>query len=73
MIAYNMRYRGPIEYDKICLNILQFWNEVQGMTHYELSNQQKSITNLDNTLSQYVQFFDQNIVQPYYSIILQMS
>ena len=73
MIAYNMRYRGPIEYDKICLNTLQFWNEVQGMTHYELSNQQKSITNLDNTLSQYVQFFDQNIVQPYYSIILQMS
>lgn len=28
MILYNMRYRGPLEYDKFVLNILQFHNEV---------------------------------------------
>lgn len=27
MIVYNNRYRGPIEYDKFILNILQFSNE----------------------------------------------
>jgi hypothetical protein len=28
MILYNMRYRGPLEYDKFALNILQFHNDV---------------------------------------------
>lgn len=28
MIVYNMRYRGPYEYDKLILNIFQFHNEV---------------------------------------------
>lgn len=28
MIYYNMRYRGPYEYEKFILNILQFSNEV---------------------------------------------
>ena len=27
MIHYNMRYRGPYEYDKFVLNILQYSNE----------------------------------------------
>lgn len=27
MIHYNMRYRGPYEYDKFVLNILQYANE----------------------------------------------
>ena len=29
MIKYNLRYRGPFEYDKLILNILQFSNEVK--------------------------------------------
>lgn len=29
MILYNMRYRGPYEYDKFALNIMQFANEVK--------------------------------------------
>lgn len=29
MIKYNFRYRGPFEYDKFVLNILQFSNEVK--------------------------------------------
>ena len=28
MIIYNMRYRGPYEYDKLVLNVFQFHNLV---------------------------------------------
>ena len=28
MIVYNMRYRGPYEYDKFILNVFQFHNEM---------------------------------------------
>lgn len=28
MINYNMRYRGPYEYDKFVLNILQYSNAI---------------------------------------------
>jgi hypothetical protein len=31
MILYNLRYRGPYEYDKFVLNIFQFHNDVQDM------------------------------------------
>lgn len=29
MIRYNLRYRGPFEYDKFILSIFQFSNEVK--------------------------------------------
>ena len=29
MILYNMRYRGPYEYDKFVLNVMQFVNETK--------------------------------------------
>jgi hypothetical protein len=29
VIKYNLRYRGPLEYDKFLLTILQFCNEVK--------------------------------------------
>lgn len=29
MIKYNLRYRGPFEYDKFVLSIFQFSNEVK--------------------------------------------
>lgn len=29
MIIYNMRKRGPYEYDKFCLNIFQAYNEIK--------------------------------------------
>ena len=32
MIHYNMRYRGPYEYDKFVLNILQYANEATNLT-----------------------------------------
>ena len=31
MIVYNMRNRGPLEYDKFVLNILQYHNEVNSI------------------------------------------
>lgn len=31
MITYNMRYRGPYEYDKFILNMMQFHNEINAM------------------------------------------
>ena len=33
MIIYNMRYRGPYEYDKLILNVLQYHNEVMDLVH----------------------------------------
>ena len=29
MILYNMRYRGPYEYDKFVLNTMQYMNEAK--------------------------------------------
>jgi hypothetical protein len=37
MILYDMRYRGPMEYDKFALNILQYSNEINYMLKRELS------------------------------------
>ena len=31
MIKYNLRYRGPFEYDNMVLNSLQYDNEVKSM------------------------------------------
>lgn len=31
MVKYNLRYRGPFEYDKMVLNTLQYDNEVKSM------------------------------------------
>lgn len=36
MILYNMRNRGPYEYDKFTLNILQIYNAVTLSEMYEL-------------------------------------
>ena len=60
MIYYNMRYRGPYEYDKFTLNILQYNN----MTNYFLEelNEDVEYENLkaikdevDNLFNSYVQ------------------
>ena len=33
MIFYNMRYRGPYEYDKFVLNIFQYCNLINEIKH----------------------------------------
>lgn len=41
MITYNIRYRGPFEYEKFVLNIMQNYNEAKELlddfTHYKES------------------------------------
>lgn len=33
MITYNMRYRGPYEYDKLILNVFQYHNDILRLAH----------------------------------------
>ena len=40
MIYYNMRYRGPYEYDKFTLNILNYINFVNDYV-YDMNNTSK--------------------------------
>lgn len=56
MIHYNMRYRGPYEYEKFILNVLQYSNnahdfssELNGLQEYEtLKELHDTITDLYN-------------------------
>lgn len=46
MIVYNMRYRGPLEYDKFILNTLQFHNEINDLIGKELEKPDGSVGDL---------------------------
>lgn len=56
MIHYNMRYRGPYEYEKFILNVLQYSNnahdftsELNGLQEYEtLKELYDTVTELYN-------------------------
>lgn len=57
MIIYNLRYRGPYEYDKLVLNVLQYHNtihEIYEALHKEdeenLAKAQKRIDELNDRL-----------------------
>lgn len=60
MILYNMRYRGPYEYDKFVLNVLQIHNTLtlSELNELQINNEkkdslftiQKNIDNLYNSL-----------------------
>lgn len=60
MILYNMRYRGPYEYDKFVLNVLQIHNSLtlSELNELQINNEkkdslftiQKNIDNLYNAL-----------------------
>ena len=58
MIKYNLRYRGPFEYDKMVLNTLQYDNEVKSMLRkiktgdYALLN--KESNNFENQLNKFM-------------------
>lgn len=72
MIVYNMRYRGPLEYDKFVLNILQFHNEIHAIAKKEietpefknLAETQLKITNQYNKI-----VGKEDLNNPYNSII----
>ena len=51
MINYNMRYRGPYEYDKFILNIFQYSNAIYDFEHDLTENgSYTSINELSNTV-----------------------
>lgn len=58
MILYNLRYRGPYEYDKFILNTLQLSNEAKRMKkrlkEKELHSLQESKKQLDDYLDKAV-------------------
>lgn len=52
MIKYNMRYRGPYEYDKYALNILQFHNEVNRISDKLTRDSNSSLKKLTQQLDE---------------------
>lgn len=52
MIKYNMRYRGPYEYDKYALNILQFHNEVNRISDKLTKDSNSSLKKLTQQLDE---------------------
>lgn len=53
MIHYNMRYRGPYEYEKFILNILQYWNDsCDFLEDFEQVQIYKTIKELENTVNE---------------------
>ena len=56
MILYNMRNRGPFEYDKFVLNILQLYNAINLAEINELkitNDQVKSLIEIKDTINTY--------------------
>lgn len=53
MIYYNMRYRGPYEYDKFTLNILNYVNYVNDYTYdaNNLSESYKTFKDLEEQIN----------------------
>lgn len=51
MILYNMRYRGPFEYDKFVLNIFQVANEAKSLVKKFNSNELDSLKSLRNLIN----------------------
>ena len=53
MIKYNNRYRGPYEYDKFVLNIMNLYNAVKLCYINELNNNSdfKSLANINNNIN----------------------
>ena len=49
MIQYNMRYRGPYEYEKLILNVYQYHNE---MLDIEASVSSENTDNMNKTLEE---------------------
>lgn len=49
MIVYNMRYRGSIEYEKMLLNILNFYNEVSA-----ICDDEKIESDMQQTIGSYI-------------------
>lgn len=58
MITYNMRYRGPYEYDKFALNILQYINLVKDITSSVNKNAENNLVSKSEKLAKYIDNID---------------
>ena len=58
MITYNMRYRGPYEYDKFTLNILQYINLVKDITSSVNKNAENNLVSKSEKLAKYIDNID---------------
>ena len=58
MITYNMRYRGPYEYDKFALNILQYINIVKDITSSVNKNAENNLVSKSEKLAKYIDNID---------------
>lgn len=51
MITYNIRYRGPFEYEKFVLNIMQQYNQTKEALQDFESYKASTIDNINNTIN----------------------
>lgn len=58
MITYNMRYRGPYEYDKFALNILQYINLIKDITSSVNKNAENNLVSKSEKLAKYIDNID---------------
>lgn len=58
MITYNMRYRGPYEYDKFALNILQYINLVKDISSSVNKNTENNLVSKSEKLAKYINNID---------------
>ena len=58
MITYNMRYRGPYEYNKFALNILQYINLVKDITSSVNKNAENNLVSKSEKLAKYIDNID---------------
>ena len=58
MILYNMRYRGPYEYEKSILNVFQFHNAISDMAKQIEESEDKNLVVYDKSLSELIEKVD---------------
>lgn len=51
MITYNIRYRGPFEYEKFVLNIMQQYNQTKEALQDFESYKASAIDNMSNVIN----------------------
>ena len=58
MILYNMRERGPYEYDKFVLNILQLYNSINLAEISELNESKEIFNSLQDLSKQITDYYN---------------
>lgn len=71
MILYNIRYRGPYEYDKFILNILQLNNEVN-LAINEINNDTMNGLNLNiQKLNKIIEYYTDEEINPLQQLLIE--